>query len=998
MKNFARSKIVKRLLLSFFALIILFMICGFIFLSDANKMATLTRTIYNHPLVVSNTSLLASVAVMKIHQNMKDLVTSESSSEIADLNKKNDSNEKRVYDCLNTIRENILGQEGKDLEIQTRALFSQWKPIRENTLMLIRSGRKKEASKIIKTISADHVEKLELQMNMLSEYAFRKASGFMKHTEDVEKNIIRRTLLLLVSGTVLALLIAFFTIKKLLSIETELNEERNRLAITMHAIGDAVIATDRNGCITLINEVAGNLTGWIDKDALGKPLGTVLNIINEYTREPTENPVSKVINTGHIQGLANHTLLISKDGKEYNIDDSAAPILDEKNTLLGVILVFRDVTHEKQAMRELYESRAILQAAMDNSQAGIVIADAPTGEIRYVNQAGLMIPGRSKDEIVNNIDIDKYVASWRIFHFDGTPYMRDEVPLARAILYNETCSRELILRKNNGEDRYVFINAAPVNNPEGDVIAGIAVFLDITDRIHANMKIIESEERWKSLSQSSPDHILLLDRKLDIQFANSASPGLTTDQLIGTNIISYIENNQQAKIKTLLESIFETGLPANYETSYIRPDNQIVYYESRVIPRKLSGDIVGLTLSARDITDKKRMEIQKELLEAKLRQAQKMEAIGTLSGGIAHDFNNILAIILGNAELAMEDGLASDSLQTYLNEIKIAGLRARQMVKQILNFSRQSSLEKEPVNISQLVIESLRLIRSSLPTTIHIDQDIPFISTVIMANPTQVNQVLMNLCINASHAMNNEGTLSVNLEQIWLGKDDVKIAEDLKPGNYVRLSVIDTGHGISEDIANKIFDPYFTTKETGKGTGMGLSVVYGIVKAHQGAITLYSEAGKGTIFHVYLPTIDKKIREDTASPSPTPRGNERILLVDDEEMIIRMAEKILTSLGYTVDSFQEPEKALRQFQKTPDHYDMVITDMTMPGLSGIRLSAELNKIRADIPILLCTGYSEKINETTAHDYGISKFLIKPITKLIFAESIREVLKNRQSVS
>jgi PAS domain S-box-containing protein len=505
------------------------------------------------------------------------------------------------------------------------------------------------------------------------------------------------------------------------------------------------------------------------------------------------------------------------------------------------------------------------------------------------------------------------------------------------------------------------------------------------------VKISESEERWRSLAQSSPDFILLLDKKLTIEFANAAAPGLTVPQLIGSNILSYLEKSQQEEVKKIFTTVLETGEPASYETSYITPENQIIYYESRIFARKLAENTIGLTLTSRDITGQKHAENQKALLEVKLRQAQKMEAIGTLSGGIAHDFNNILSVILGNAELSLDETVSNDMRTACLNEITQAGLRARDMVRQILNFSRKSELAKEPVDISQLVMESLRLIRASLPSAITIHQAIPFIPAVVMANPTQINQVLLNLCINAAHAMNDEGTLSITLAPVLLEKETESRGDYLPSGHYVKLSIGDTGCGIPQEISEKIFDPYFTTKEVGKGTGMGLSVVYGIVKEHQGGISFESETGKGSVFHVLLPTMDKKIQKKENGSKPTPKGTERILYVDDEEMIIRMAKKMLTALGYTVESCSHPATAILQFKSAPSLYDLVITDMTMPGISGITLAAELLKIRPTIPIILSTGYSDKIDEEKAFKMGIRKLLIKPVTKQAFAEAIREAL-------
>ena len=1095
-----QNRILKRALLSYGALVFLFILSGLIFLKDASKLSSLTQHLYDHSQIVSDTSLQMNVDLLNMHRALKDMVENGSTEDM----------DKRIQQ-MDDMERHIQHHQGR------------------------------------------------------IQYASDQASEFLRQYKETKKRIIIRAWIFHIAGIFLSILICYFTVRRIAKILQNLHREKRHLETTLRSIGDGVIVTDHMGRVTMMNGIAEKMTGWSAADTYGMDIEDIFTIINAHTREPLQNPVSKVIDTGNIQGLTNHTLLVSKDKTEYQIDDSAAPIQADQGLFLGVILVFRDVTQDRKVLKELHESRAILQAAMDNSQAGIAIADAPSGKLRYVNQAGLMIRNPSQREFIKDIDIDNYVSSWRLFHLDGTPYKTDEVPMARALLYGESVKEELIIRREDEEDRYVVANASPVQDENDDVVAGVVVFLDITNRVKAenerrlnearleisdrilrmhgadereiadfvrdrmlelldspmgfigtitddgthmhvnswsqsvmeqceisdiplsfpisdsglwgepirqekpviindyhashpckhgcpaghaaihrymgvpvfdgerivmlaavsnkpapysetdafqlsqlihvmaeliqkkrkDMALVNSEARWRSMVKSSPDHIVLLDRDLKIEFASSASPGLSVEQLVGIDPVTHAEKDSQPQIRNILRTTLETGRPNSYETSYITPENSIIYYESRVVPRTVSGDIVGLTISARDITANKRAETQKALLEAKLRQAQKMEAIGTLSGGIAHDFNNILSIILGNAELAIEDIPHESPLKNFIHEIKTAAMRARDMVRQILNFSRQSHMEKEPVHISQLVTESLKLLRASLPATIGMEQTIPFISSVVMANPTQVHQVIMNLCINAAYAMDNEGTLTVSLEEHVWDKKEPGLPQGAKPGNHIRISVTDTGCGISQEIREKIFDPYFTTKETGKGSGMGLSVVYGIVKEHGGTITLESTPGTGSTFSVFFPTVEKKLIPMADASGPIPKGTEHILFVDDEEMIVRMAEKMLSSMGYTLDCCHYPEQALKKFRKSPASFDLVITDMNMPGMSGVKLASSLREIKEDIPILLSTGYSDKIDEARASELGIGKLLIKPVTRSMFGAAIRQLLDGRK---
>jgi len=408
---------------------------------------------------------------------------------------------------------------------------------------------------------------------------------------------------------------------------------------------------------------------------------------------------------------------------------------------------------------------------------------------------------------------------------------------------------------------------------------------------------------------------------------------------------------------------------------YINYDRAIKWTDGRLVRLQIATDITA----------------QKKL-EEDLRQAQKMESIGTLAGGIAHDFNNILFPIVGYSEMLLEDIPEESPYRESLKKIHSGSLRARDLVNQILTFSRQEANELKPIKVQSIIKDALKLMRSTIPTTIEIKSYIKSDCRKIQADPTQIHQIVMNLTTNASHAMEKTGgKLKVNFKEVELGEQDLADLE-MKPGIYNCLIVADTGVGMDKELSDKIFEPFFTTKEKGKGTGMGLSVVHGIVKNMNGAIHVYSEPGKGTEFHVYLPLADteKKVQKTDAGMS-LQVGTEHILLVDDEKEILTMEKKVLTRLGYQVTSFTHSTEALKIFSKNPDEFDLVITDMTMPNLSGDKLSTELIKIRSDIPILLCTGFSETISEQKAASLGIRGFLFKPIVMKELAQKIRDVL-------
>jgi signal transduction histidine kinase/DNA-binding response OmpR family regulator len=385
-------------------------------------------------------------------------------------------------------------------------------------------------------------------------------------------------------------------------------------------------------------------------------------------------------------------------------------------------------------------------------------------------------------------------------------------------------------------------------------------------------------------------------------------------------------------------------------------------------------------------------EAERRVLERHLRQSQKMEAIGTLASGIAHDFNNILGAVIGYAELAQLNTPMESKSRKSIEMVLTAGARAKELVEQILAFSRQSEEERKPVQIDDVLQEVLKFMRASLPATIEIRKDIDSDIENIMADPVQIQQVLMNLCTNALHAMRDRGgVLDVKLTSVNLGYDDTDLLTDLKPGPYVKVAVSDTGHGMDEATLAKIFDPYFTTKEKGVGTGLGLSVVHGIVKKHGGAIRVQSEPGKGATFDLYFPAVSKEVSPDARLPEEMPTGSESILLVDDEEVLADMGKEMLEYLGYGVETRTSSVDALRLFSADPFRFDLVITDMTMPNMTGDKLAMEIRKIRADIPVVICTGYSERLLEERFKVIGISAFVMKPILMDKLARAVRAAL-------
>jgi PAS domain S-box-containing protein len=397
-----------------------------------------------------------------------------------------------------------------------------------------------------------------------------------------------------------------------------------------------------------------------------------------------------------------------------------------------------------------------------------------------------------------------------------------------------------------------------------------------------------------------------------------------------------------------------------------------------------NGKTVGTIINLRDVREQR-------YLQAQLDQSKKMEAIGTLAGGIAHDFNNILSAIIGYSELARHGVEKGSLLYENLQAVLSAGIRARDLVQQILTFSRQSDQERKPVEVGLICKVALKFLRASLPTTIEIRQDIRS-KSLIMADPTQIHQVLMNLCANGAHAMREKGgILDVKLEEVELDEKFTGAHTELNPGPFVKLTVSDTGCGIPANLINQIFNPFFTTKKQGEGTGMGLSVVHGIVGSNGGKILVTSEPGQGSTFTVYLPVHELPSEPRIVNEESVPTGGERILFVDDEPALVDIGKQILESLGYKVTARTGSLEALELFKSDRDRFDLVITDMTMPNMAGDNLAKELMKINPHIPVILCTGYSARIDRKQAEAIGIRAFVPKPVLRKNIAETIRKVL-------
>jgi PAS domain S-box-containing protein len=675
-----------------------------------------------------------------------------------------------------------------------------------------------------------------------------------------------------------------------------------------------------------------------------------------------------------------------------------------------------DTIHLRQMTKELLSQNRHWEAILDSMREGIL--ETFENRIVYANSAALSLFGKSLEELLAAYPQNLFD---NIFSLQVEKLMKSRADESFEIGYSKA------IKINN---KLVTLKKLPVR---GESSTSIIMLTDVTERlkveeelkkahdelelrveqrtaelVQANKKLKrkiqehmqaqealqESKERFRELAELLPETIFEMDINDNLTFVNRKAfvhfgytqqdfdQGLKGLELFHPDDRSRVRKNAKKIMRGENIGLNEyTAMKKNKSTFPALIHSTAIYRDEK--PVGLRGFII-------DITETKRLEVQ-------LQHAHKMEAIGTLTGGIAHDFNNILGIIIGNTELALDDVPEWNPAHSNLEEIKTAGLRAKDIVSQLLGFAHKTDQKLQPTKIVPVIRDSLKFLRATLPTSVTFRQNIQVSADTVLANSTQIHQIMLNLYTNAAHAMEESGgTLEISIQNLVLDNNSADIYPDLSPGNYVAIKVSDTGQGISPEIKDRIFDPYFTTKEIGKGSGLGLSVVHGIIQSHQGAISVDSEPGKGTTFNVFFPVIEEEAVIESKSVEKFPTGNERILFVDDEKSIVKMARQILERLGYQVETKQNPVDALESFHSKPEQFDLVITDMTMPDMTGDKLVEHVLNISPDMPTILCTGFSEKISEEKAQKLGIKAFVLKPLVKRDFAVTIRKVLDENRA--
>jgi len=756
--------------------------------------------------------------------------------------------------------------------------------------------------------------------------------------------------------------------EELLQNEARLREQ----AALLEMATDAIIVRDSVDRISFWNHGAEVIYGWPREEALGKVLHELLGTIFP---EPLAAIADRVMRHDHWEGELVHT---RSDGRTIIVESRWVPFRGRDGKPITILEINRDITLRKSVedalQRSSFYTRGLIEASLDP-----LLAISPAGKITDVNLAMELATGAPRADLIGHDFFD---------YFTEPAKAREGYKK----VFSEGSIRDypLAIRHVSGQVTEVLYNAVVFKDEFGAPVGVFAAARDVT-----SLKAAEKERlRLAMAIEQIKDGVSILDldgRVLSANPAFAGHHGFRQPEVIGRPLheVLSIDPGEMAMLDDMRGAVGE-GRSWTSHFSRSMPQGGGREIDLVVSPiRDGSGRLVNLIAVERDVT-------QEVVFQERIRQWQKMEALGTLAGGIAHDLNNLLLPIMINTELTLDERREDGPTVHRLSQVLEAARRGQDMVKQVIAFAQHREQERRPVEISPVVRESLEFLRVSLPKNIRISERIEAESAMALADPTQIHQILVNLGSNAAHAMREKGgVLEVGLAGTRLDKAAAAQYIDLAPGEYLRLTVKDTGHGMTPEIADRVFEPFFTTKKTGEGTGMGLAVVHGIITSHGGTISVRSEPGKGSTFTILIPrAVGIPESRKVEIRDPYPRGTERVLFVDDEDIQVRAMSRLLEHLGYSIVGMTDSWAALEAIRRDPRAFDLAILDQTMPNLSGAELAREALSLRPDLPIILCTGYSETIDEEQALAIGVRAFMLKPFSARDIAMAIRRVLARK----
>ena len=765
------------------------------------------------------------------------------------------------------------------------------------------------------------------------------------------------------------------------------SEERFR-GLVEHS-PSAIFLKDRAGAFRLVNKRFEEWYGVSGHDVLGK---TSYDIFPPAYAAQYVAQDQAVLATGTM--IEQALEVPGTDGTLYWMLVTKYPVFDNQGQPIGVGTINTDLTAHKRAVDQVRFQAQLLDSVRES-----VVATDLEGRITYWGKGAAALYGYGAEEVI------------------GTPItcivgyqmeQEEEQQRLRAVAEKGVWQGQYVQYRKDGSRFWADTIMALVTDAQGQPSGFIGIDRDISTQKAVEAALRDSRQFLQSTLDALSAHIAVLDETGTILAVNAAwrrfaanNAFRSNSHSVGMNYLSICDTAtglgsvEAARVAQGIREVIAQQRPS-LTLEYTCHTHQEQQWFLMRVTCFVSSSGRRVVVAHENITERKRAEEERQHLEAQLHQVQKMEALGALAGGIAHEFNNMLAVILGYAQLATTEICATSPVSQYLQAVETAGNRAKALVQQILAFSHPSEHRREPIPLAPVIQDALKFLRASLPTTINIRQRIAPETGTVLADATQIHQVLMNLCTNAEYAMRDTGgILEVSADNIEVKDACAAFHPDLQPGVHVRVTVRDTGVGIPASVMERIFDPFFTTKGVGEGTGMGLAIVHGIVTSHDGVIAVESTPREGTTFTIYLPRLTDATPDTFRGSEPVMlQGTGRILLVDDEEVLARLGQGLLESLGYDVVIHTNSLAALETFQAKPDRFDLVITDQTMPAMTGATLVEELRRIRFDIPIILCTGFSHLMNAEKAEALGVDAFVMKPGVTQELAVTIQEVLAKR----
>ncbi len=772
-----------------------------------------------------------------------------------------------------------------------------------------------------------------------------------------------------------------------------IDEYEGNVRLLMESTGEGIYGLDLEGNCTFCNPAALRMLGYDDREQLyGKNMHALIHHTNQ---DGSDSPVKECkVSHSLKSGMGIHVddeILWRKDGTSFQAEYWSYPVRSE-GSLVGSVGTFVDITERKQAEKNLQASEMYFRTLVENAPYCIHELDLQ-GRFLSVNPAGLQMMNCEKEaQLIGTSYLDGVTLEDRA---------RVLAHLANAC-HGQSAEFEFKTAEDN-PPKIIASNFIPIRNSEKHIKSIMGFSQDISDRKRVELELEQQRNFLRQVIDINPNFVFAKDRAGRFTLINQAvakAYGTTVEELLGKSDADVNLNSEEVEFfrkndLMVLDSLQDEFIPEEVITDATGKTRWLQTVKRPLIGE--DGNAYAVLGVATDITARKRAEEALQKKDRELQQAQKMESIGTLAGGIAHDFNNVLSGIFGFTEMALKTIPQNEQLRTYLEEVLHAASRAKDLVKRILAFSRNMDIERRPTDPHLLLKEVLKFLRATLPSSIEIKEHITGDLGIINADPTQIYQVIVNLCTNAEFAMRETGgVLEIRLETIEVSKELHAMHPQLKLGfAHLRLSIQDTGQGMSLNVQKRIFEPFFTTKVVGEGVGMGLSVVHGIIASHGGVITVHSQLGQGTTFVIYLPKTNTEVIPGIPEKMSIATGRGNVLLVEDEESLAGLGKLMIEQLGYSVEVHTSSLHALESFKRSPQKFDVVISDQTMPILTGEGLARKLLEVQSDLPIILCTGYSHTMTSEKAKAMGIRAFLMKPIQMRELAAILHEVLQNPQ---